>query len=266
MVNNLNVKFLESLPFGTILYFSGHEMMYLGSRDGKYYVISSVSNIMRPGDSSVRQRIRSTVVNTLDIKRANGNTWQDELTVALVPYLGSDGGSLPGYEWYHDGVAFCLENKLMQGDENKLFNPDKNIMWAELLQILYNMEEVKSETGEDLPWHAESVKWAEDNGLICENDKGFNPESAMTREQLAAVLYLYAGFKGYDVSVGEETNILSYDDAFDISEYAVSAMQYVAGAGVLNGKTGSTLNPKDNTTRAEIAVMLKRFIQYNTAE
>ena len=74
-------------------------------------------------------------------------------------------------------------------------------------------------------------------------------------------MYLYANFKGYDVSVGEETNILSYDDAFDISEYAIPAMQYVIGAGIINGKTISTVNPEDNATRAEIAVILHRFIE-----
>ena len=86
---------------------------------------------------------------------------------------------------------------------------------------------------------------------------------AISREQLASVLYLYAQFKGYDVSVGEETNILSYDDAFDISEYAIPAMQYAKGAGIIKGKTTGTINPGDNATRAEIAVMLERFARYN---
>ena len=76
-------------------------------------------------------------------------------------------------------------------------------------------------------------------------------------------MYLYAQFKGYDVGVGEETNILSYDDAFDISEYAIPAMQYVICSGVICGKTTTTVNPKDNATRAEIAVILHRFIEKN---
>ena len=259
------IKFFDALPFGTILYFSGHEMMYLGSQSGKYYVISAVGTIMRPENPSVRQRIRSTIVNTLDVKRANGNTWFDELTIALVPYFDISENVLPEYDWYHDGVVYCLKNKIMQGDENKFFNPSKNITWAELLQILYNMEETKSEYKfeEDAAWYAAAVKWAEDNKLIYENDRDFNPESAIRREQLASVLYLYAQFKGYDVSVGEETNILSYDDAFDISEYAIPAMQYVIGLGVICGKTISTVNPKDNATRAEIAVILHRFIEKN---
>ena len=218
---------------------------------------------MQPENPSVRQRVRSTVINTLDIKRANGNTWLDELTVALVPYYDVDDNSMPAYEWYHEGVVFCLKNKIMQGDENKFFNPFKNITWAELLQILYNMEETKPEYEfeEDTPWYAAAVKWAEENKLIYENDKDFNPDSKISRQQLAAVLFLYAKMKGYDVSIGEETNILSYDDAFEISEYAVPAMQYANGAGIINGKTISTLNPKDNVTRAEIAVILNRFIE-----
>ena len=257
------IKFFDALPFGTILYFSGHEMMYLGERNEKYYVISAVGTIMQPENPSVRQRIRSTIVNTLDVKRANGNTWFDELTVALVPYFNISENALPEYDWYHDGVAYCLKNKIMQGDENKFFNPSKNITWAELLQILYNMEETKPEYEfeEDAAWYAGAVKWAKDSELIYENDKDFDPESAISREQLASVLYLYAQFKGYDVSVGEETNILSYDDAFDISEYAIPAMQYVIGAGIINGKTIGTVNPKDNATRAEIAVILHRFIE-----
>ena len=257
------IKFLDALPFGTILYFNGHEMMYLGSQSGKYYVISAVGSIMRPENPSIRQRIRSTVVNTLDVKRANGNTWLDELTVALVPYFGTGENALPEYDWYHDGVAYCLKNKIMQGDENKFFNPSENITWAELIQVLYNMEETKPvyEFEEDAAWYAGAVKWAKDNKLIYENDKDFNPESVVSRQQLASVLYLYAKFKEYDVSVGEETNILSYDDAFNISEYAIPAMQYVIGAGIINGKSISTVNPKDNTTRAEIAVILYRFIE-----
>ena len=151
----------------------------------------------------------------------------------------------------------------MQTDENKFFNPSQNVTWAELLQILYDSEETKPEyeLEQEAPWYEAPVKWAKDSGLIHETDKEFNPESAISREQVASVLYLYAQFKGYDVSVGEETNILSYDDAFEISEYTIPAMQYVIGAGIICGKTKSTVNPKDNATRAEIAVIFQRFIE-----
>ena len=257
------IKVLSELPFGTILYFNGHEMMYLGTQNGKYYVISAVGSMMNPENPSVRQRIRSIVINTLDVKRANGNTWFDELNLALVPYFAKDEDALPKYEWYHDGVAFCLKNKIMQGDENKFFNHDQDITWAEFLQILYNMEETKPEIEleEGSAWYALAVKWAKESKLVFENDKDFVPESALSREQIASVLYLYSKFKGYDVTVGEETNILSYDDVFEISEYAIPAVQYVLGTRIINGKTASTINPKDSATRAEIAAIIHRFIE-----
>jgi hypothetical protein len=151
----------------------------------------------------------------------------------------------------------------MQGDQNKFFNPDNNVTWAEVLQILYNMEETKPEIQfkEGSAWYDAAVKWAKDCNLMYEDDKNFNPEASVTREQLASVLYLYAQFKDYNVSIGEETNILSYDDAFDISEYAISAMQYVVGSQILKGKSISTLNPKDTITRAQMATIIYRFCQ-----
>ena len=76
-------------------------------------------------------------------------------------------------------------------------------------------------------------------------------------------MHRYAQYKGYDVSVGENTNILSYDDFDSISEYAIAAMQYACGSGLMKGKTASTLNPLDNATRAEIAAILHRFIEAN---
>ena len=76
-------------------------------------------------------------------------------------------------------------------------------------------------------------------------------------------MFRYAKYKGYDVTVGENTNILSYTDFEEISEYAIEAMQYAVGNGLMKGKTETTLNPKDNATRAEIAAILQRFIEAN---
>jgi hypothetical protein len=75
------------------------------------------------------------------------------------------------------------------------------------------------------------------------------------------VLYAYAKYRQMDVSVGESTNLLSYDDVGAIAEHAMAAMQYAAGAGLLKGKTERTLNPNDPVTRAETAVILQRFFE-----
>ena len=84
---------------------------------------------------------------------------------------------------------------------------------------------------------------------------------------MVTLLWRYAKYKGYDVSVGEDTNILSYDDAFEISEYAVSAMQWACGSGILVGSssadgTGIVLNPESSITRAQLSVVLMRFDEW----
>ena len=113
-------------------------------------------------------------------------------------------------------------------------------------------------------WYANAVVWAQQNGIVNGvSETEFAPNDNITREQIATIMFRYAQYKGYDVSVGENTNILSYDDFDSISEYAIAAMQYACGSGLMKGKTASTLNPKDNATRAEIAAILHRFIESN---
>ena len=94
-----------------------------------------------------------------------------------------------------------------------------------------------------------------DNGNI-------GPDDAVTREQMVTILYRFAQHKGYDVSAGEDTNILSFNDALTVSEYAIPAMQWACGSGMVNGiaQEGEMfLAPKDTTTRAQIATLMMRF-------
>ncbi len=142
-----------------------------------------------------------------------------------------------------------------------------NITWAELLQILFNREDTVDDhirllTGK---WYNKAVTWAKAKELICEEELLFDPMEPMTRQQMATVLYRYAQYRKMDVSVGESTDLSSYEDVSEISGHAMAAMQYAVGTGVLKGKTASTVAPLDNLTRAEIAVVLQRFLQ-NMAE
>lgn len=265
---------LDALPFGSILFFNGHEMLYLGKENGKYYVISATGNILEPKEGLNRQRIRSTIINTLDTRRANGVTWLDSLTVVNVPYwsLTSDNAdSIPKQAWYHDAVAFCMKNNIMQGYQDNMFYPDEEITRCQLVKILWNLEG-KPTAGEtvtfidvaDDAWYADAVMWAVTENLIFgESNKTFLPDDTITREQLAAVLHRYAQYKEYDTTICENTNILSYDDAYDISEYAIASVQYAVGSGLMKGKAENTLNPKDDVTRAETAQILYRFIESN---
>lgn len=110
-------------------------------------------------------------------------------------------------------------------------------------------------------WYTEAVRWAASEEIVGGyGDGSFRPEDAVSREEMAAIFYRYAQHKGYDVSVGEDTNILSYADAAMISEYAIPAMQWACGAGVLEGN-GQLLTPQADTPRCQAAAVLMRFCE-----
>lgn len=173
-------------------------------------------------------------------------------------------------DWYHDGVHFCLENGLMVGYGNNIFQPDAGTTRAMITVMLWrlngspvvnyamNFEDVKADA-----WYTEAIRWAASEGVAAGYGNGkFGPDDAMTREQMVTILWRYAQYKGYDVSVGEDTNILSYDDAATVAQYAVPAMQWACGSGMVTGKTqgsGMILDPKGSTTRAQMATMMMRF-------
>ena len=90
---------------------------------------------------------------------------------------------------------------------------------------------------------------------------GEDPTGEVTRERLVTMLYRYAQYKGYDVSIGEDTNILSYVDVDQVSDWAMEAFQWACGTGVIEGDENSALTPKASTTRAQAAAMLMRFIE-----
>ena len=111
-------------------------------------------------------------------------------------------------------------------------------------------------------WYSDAVAWAAENGIVDGYDNGnFGPEDSITREQIAVILHRYAQYRRLDVSVGEDTNILSFVDAEEISGYAVSAMQWAAGAQVISGKDGGVLDPTGTASRAEGATMLMNFCE-----
>ncbi len=174
-------------------------------------------------------------------------------------------------DWFFEDVKFVYENGLMNGTSGAVFAPNANITRAMLVTVLWRMENepvvnylMTFEDVEAESWYTEAVRWAASEGIVNGySETEFAPNDNITREQIAAIMHRYAQHKGYDVSVGENTNILSYDDFADISEYAIASMQYTCGSGILRGKTTSTLNPKDNATRAECAAILHRFIEAN---
>ncbi len=197
--------------------------------------------------------------------------WTKE-TETDEPVIGEKGlfADVKEDDWFYENVKYVVENKLMNGVSKDNFMPNDTLTRAMLVTILYRLDdepEIESISFADVDkdaYYANAVSWAKQNGIVngvTENE--FAPNANISREQIAAIIYRYAQFKGYNVSVVENTNLFSYDDAEIISEYAVSSMKYAVGSGLVNGKSVVTLNPKDNATRAEIAAILQRFIETN---
>ena len=173
-------------------------------------------------------------------------------------------------DWFFEAVFFVWSNNFMQGTSGARFSPNAPLTRGMVVTVLYRTySETESavEAGNpftdvrDGAWYADAVTWAYHNNIVTGiTSSTFAPNANITREQLATILHRYAVFSGIDVSIGEDTNILSYQDAFDISEWAMAAMQWAAGAGVITGRTADLLVPQGEATRAEFATVLFRLL------
>ncbi|MFR8457586.1 MAG: S-layer homology domain-containing protein, partial [Oscillospiraceae bacterium] len=172
--------------------------------------------------------------------------------------------------WYADAVRYVYKHGLMAGTSATTFAPDVTTSRSMIATILWRMAGSPvvnyAMTYTDVAqgqWYSEAVRWATSEGIVGGYGNGlFGTNDPITREQFAAMLYRFAQEQGYEVSIGENTNILSYTDVADLSEYAISAMQWAVGAGIINGTgDGSTLSPQGQATRAQAAVMLMRFCE-----
>ena len=158
----------------------------------------------------------------------------------------------------------------MQGVAADRFGPEMATSRAMLVTILWRLEgspmvEIAEGFNDvfDSDWYNNAIRWASASGIAGGyGDSIFGPNDAVTREQMATILWRYAKYKDIDVSVGENTNILSYADAFDIAEYAMPAMQWACGAGVIQGIEQNNimhLVPQGNAVRSQSAAMIYRF-------
>ena len=177
---------------------------------------------------------------------------------------------VPEGAWYEDAAAYVYKHGLMAGTSATTFAPDVTTSRAMIATILwrmagspvvnYAMNYTDVAQGQ---WCSEAIHWATSEGVVTGYGNGlFGTNDPITREQLATMLWRYAQTEGYDVSIGENTNILSYTDVANLSEYAIPAMQWAVGAGIINGTgDGSTLTPQGQATRAQAAVMFMRFCE-----
>ncbi len=168
-------------------------------------------------------------------------------------------------QWYHEGVCYVLRNGLMEGKGNGLFAPNANLTRAELVTVLYRMAGEPSVEGLEHPfadvaagtWYTDAVIWAYNAEVVKGiSETAFAPNANITREQIATILYRYAGAEG-----AEENNLKGFSDAGAVSGWAVEAMNWAVSVGLINGMDETTLAPQGNATRAQIATILMRYCE-----
>ena len=173
--------------------------------------------------------------------------------------------------WYYDAVAYANQHGLFKGVSANTFDPNGSTTRAMVVTVLWRMAGEPaagvssfSDVNDEV-WYADAVTWAAENGIVNGVGDGlFKPDANITREQLAVILYNYADFMEYEMSGDLDTNIPSYNDATNISQYAYSSLDWACGSGLIEGAAGK-LDPKGQATRAQISAILMRFME-NIAE
>ena len=170
-------------------------------------------------------------------------------------------------DWFYDDAMFVYKNGLMLGTSKTLLSPHGTVTRGMMATILWRMEGSLAPKGENSftdveagMWYTDAITWTAENGIFAGYSKDkFGPDDPITREQLTAIFYRYADYKGYKLTV--TGNLDKFEDADKITDYANTVMQWAVGNGLIKGKAETLLDPQGTATRAEIAAMLHRFIE-----
>lgn len=173
---------------------------------------------------------------------------------------------VPASAWYYNAVEYVYENGLMSGVSGGWFAPNDTLTRAMLVQTLYAMEGRPAAASAGFAdvasgdWYASAVNWAAANGVVSGvSETGFGPNNALTREQLALILYRFAQYKGYDVT--GTSDLAAYADGSSVSGWAAEAMGWAVDAGLISGVGGNQIAPTGTASRAQVAQILMNFCE-----
>ncbi len=169
-------------------------------------------------------------------------------------------------DWYFESVKFANANRLMSGVSETEFAPMNHLTRGMLVTILYRLEKEPDCSAstfsdvEDGMWYTKGIAWAAENNVVSGvGDNQFAPNSNITREQIALIMYNYSNLHAFDTK--ESKSVAEFKDANSVSAWAKEAVEWAVGAGLLSGKGDGILDPKGNATRAEIATILMRYVE-----
>ncbi len=196
---------------------------------------------------------------------AEDSDWEPEPEEPAMPFTDVNEG-----DWFYDVVLYAYDNGLMTGVSATEFAPNQTTTRGMIVSMLARLEGVTSAESAgftdvaDSDWYATAVNWAASVGVVNGyEDNTFRPNAPITREQMAAILYNYADYKGYDVSA--RADLSDYADAASISSWAEDVLAWANAEGLINGMTATTIDPQGATTRAQTAAMFERFLTAHEA-
>ena len=198
----------------------------------------------------------------IEVTFAEDPDWEEE---PAMPFVDVDEN-----DWFYDVVLYAYENGLMTGTSADTFAPNTATTRGMIVSMLARLEGVTNAESAgftdvaESDWYATAVNWAASEGIVNGfEDDTFRPNAAITREQMAAILYNYADYKGYDVSA--RADLSDYADAASISSWAEDVLAWANAEGLINGMTATTIDPQGATTRAQTAAMFERFLTAHEA-
>lgn len=198
------------------------------------------------------------IAGAASIGNADGNETENKNTYAE---LFSD---VKESDWFCEDVQYVCEQNLMKGMSDREFSPNGSTTRGMIVTILWRLENEPDGNGKDFEdvsrdaYYHDAVLWASGNNIVSGyNDTQFGPDDTATREQFATMMYRYAAYKNYDVS--DMSELGGYTDKEQISEYALNGIKWANAAGLITGTADTTISPKDNVQRCQVAAILKRF-------
>jgi hypothetical protein len=214
------------------------------------------------GTYSFIQPTGRVIITVTYVKNACGGTAADNCPSAQFTDLDTT-------QWYHLYTDYVIEKGLMDGTGDAIFSPNGTLTRAQVVTVLWRLEGTPLTDGatafDDVDiaqWYGDAIRWAAGEKIVeGYSDTRFGPNDPITREQLAAILWRYAQYKGYDVSGGQDVDLSVFDDADAISAYAYPAFQWAYGAGIIEGDSAKTLNPTGDASRCAFAAMITRFLE-----
>ena len=249
-------------------------------KDGTQLVYVDQETIDRLGENPT-ETIRDSITNkgTSDITVDLPGT-EDDIVIE-APETSTPGGTpsepeeptwpftdvTEGDDWFYDAVAYVYENGIMAGTDETTFEPTMELNRAMAAQLFYNLEGKPAVTGDSAfsdvassHWAVDAITWAAQNDIVAGIGGGlYDPDTDVTREQFAVMLYKYARFKGYDLTATGD--LTQFPDAGSISSWAETALSWANGKGLINGHENGTIDPKGSTIRAQAASIMANFDQ-----